>query len=202
MGKKIMEAHNKTNMVGLRFGKLSVIAATESEKNRARWVCQCDCGNKCVATGKTLREGKKQSCGCIKRAQSQEWIKTLCKRNELSFGEASCNHLYSIYRLNAKKRNFEYTITIDDFRTLTSKECYYCGELPQYAHDGVTCSTPYVYNGIDRVDNLIGYTLENCVTCCRICNWMKRTQSQSDFIEKCAKITQNINHKKLAEMTS
>lgn len=197
-----MEAHNKTNIVGNKYGRLLVIAATESEKNRARWVCQCDCGNKCVATGKTLREGKKQSCGCIKREQSKELVKTLHKQNELYYGEGSCNHLYSVYKHNALKRNLEYSITIDDFRNLTSSDCYYCGEKPQYAHDGVTCSTPYIYNGIDRVDNSIGYTLENCVTCCRICNWMKRTQSQSDFIEKCAKITQYINHKKLAEMTN
>jgi hypothetical protein len=197
-----MEAHNKTNMVGKRFGKLVIVASTESEKNRARWVCQCDCGNKCVATGKTLREGKKQSCGCIKREQSKELVKILHKNNELSYGEGSCNHLYSVYKWNAAKRKLEYSITIDDFKKLTSSNCYYCGEVPQYAHDGITCSTPYVYNGIDRVDNAIGYTLENCVTCCRICNWMKRTQSQSDFVHKCAKITEHMNHKKLAETSN
>lgn len=197
-----MEAQNKTNMVGSRFGKLVVIALTESEKNRARWVCQCDCGNKCVATGATLRQGKKKSCGCIKREQSKELVKILHKANELPYGVASCNHLYSVYKHNARKRDFEYSITIEDFIKLTSSECYYCGEMPQYTHNGVTCSTPYVYNGIDRVDNLKGYTIENCVTCCRTCNWMKRTQTQSDFIEKCAKITQYINHKKLAEMTN
>ena len=191
-----MEAHNKTNIVGKRFGKLLVTASTESKANRARWVCQCDCGNKCISTGKTLREGKKQSCGCIKREQSKELVKILHKSNELAFGEAACNHLYSVYKHNADKRNLLYTITIEDFRKLTSSSCYYCNDAPMYSHSGVTCSTPYVYNGVDRVDNTIGYVLENCVPCCRICNWMKRTQSQKDFVTKCAKITENMNHKK------
>lgn len=197
-----MEAHNKTNMVGKRFGKLVVIVATKSEKNRARWVCQCDCGVKCIATGKTLREGRKQSCGCIKREQSKELVKKLHKNNELSYGEASCNHLYSVYKHNALKRDLEYSLTIEDFKRLTSLNCYYCNDAPKYAHNGVTCSTPYIYNGIDRVNNSIGYTLDNSIPCCRTCNWMKRTQLQSDFIEKCAAITKNMNHKKLAEMTN
>jgi hypothetical protein len=195
-----MAAHNKTNMVGKRYGKLLVISSTESEKNRARWVCQCDCGNKCISTGKTLRDGKKQSCGCIKREQSKELVKILHKNNELSFGEAACNHLASIYRLNAEKRKFEYKLTIQEFKQLTSDICYYCGDSPRYSHNGVTCSTPYVYNGIDRVDNSIGYVLDNCVTCCRICNWMKRTQNKSDFIAKCEAIVNHMNRKKSAEM--
>jgi hypothetical protein len=197
-----MEAHNKTNMVGKRFGKLSVIASTESEKNRARWVCQCDCGSKCIATGKTLRQGKKQSCGCIKREQSRELVKILHKNNELSFGEGACNHLASIYKLGAEKRKFQYNLTIEEFRKLTSDICYYCGNLPAFSHNGVTCSTSYIYNGIDRVDNSIGYVIGNCVTCCRICNWMKRTQTQSDFIAKCESIVNHTNRKKLAEMTN
>lgn len=187
-------------MVGKRFGKLLVIASTESEKNRARWVCQCDCGSKCIATGKTLREGKKQSCGCIKRDQSKELVKVLHKNNELSFGEAACNHLYSVYKWNAEKRDLEYSITLDEFKKLTSDVCYYCNIEPYCAHNGVTCSTPYVYNGIDRVDNNIGYIFTNCVTCCKICNWMKRTQSQKDFVEKCEAITKNMNHKKSLEI--
>jgi hypothetical protein len=197
-----MGAHNKTNMVGKRFGKLLVIASTESEKNRARWVCQCDCGTKCIATGKTLRDGKKQSCGCIKREQSKELVKALHIKRTLPFGEGACNHLASIYRLNAEKRSLTYSLTIEQFRKLTSDSCYYCGDAPAYSHNGVTCSTPYMYNGVDRVDNSIGYTIENCVTCCRICNWMKRTQTQSDFIAKCESIVNHTNHKKKLEIVS
>lgn len=49
---------------------------------------------------------------------------------------------------------------------------------------------PYWYNGVDRVDNTKGYTLENCVTCCAEANYAKRALSYADFIKLCEDITQ------------
>jgi len=37
------------------------------------------------------------------------------------------------------------------------------------------------YNGIDRIDNTKDYTLDNCVPCCKNCNYAKRTLTQHDF---------------------
>ena len=42
---------------------------------------------------------------------------------------------------------------------------------------------PYVYNGVDRVDNERGYSLENCVPCCKFCNRMKRDLGKKEFLE-------------------
>ncbi|NGX26787.1 MAG: hypothetical protein K940chlam6_00712 [Chlamydiae bacterium] len=48
----------KKNLLGMKFGSLTVIQEAESNKDgRARWVCQCQCGEKRIATGKDL--GKK-----------------------------------------------------------------------------------------------------------------------------------------------
>ena len=40
----------------------------------------------------------------------------------------------------------------------------------------------FLYNGIDRKDNNIGYIIENCVSCCGICNRMKMDMSYDDFL--------------------
>ena len=40
----------------------------------------------------------------------------------------------------------------------------------------------YVYSGLDRVDNSIGYILENVVPCCVTCNSMKMAMSYNEFI--------------------
>ena len=40
----------------------------------------------------------------------------------------------------------------------------------------------FYYNGIDRKDNFLGYTLSNVVTCCKKCNFLKRDMSYIDFI--------------------
>lgn len=55
------------NLIGQRFGRLTVIERVENNKeNRACWLCQCDCGNQIVYPGSTLRRGRAQSCGCLK----------------------------------------------------------------------------------------------------------------------------------------
>ena len=58
----------KLNLIGERFGKLIVIKESEVRQyGLVTWECQCDCGNITLATTKNLRNGIKQSCGCLKR---------------------------------------------------------------------------------------------------------------------------------------
>jgi 5-methylcytosine-specific restriction endonuclease McrA len=37
------------------------------------------------------------------------------------------------------------------------------------------------HNGIDRKNNSLEYTLENCVPCCRQCNFAKQGLSEIEF---------------------
>jgi hypothetical protein len=39
----------------------------------------------------------------------------------------------------------------------------------------------YIYNGVDRVNNSLGYTKDNCKPCCKMCNKMKGTMSLEEF---------------------
>jgi hypothetical protein len=61
---------------------------------------------------------------------------------------------------------------------LFKKECYYCGEK-NYAciNDYIDDKCKSKFCGIDRMDNNIGYTIDNCVPCCIICNMMKGNKS-------------------------
>jgi hypothetical protein len=191
----------KTNLVGERFGRLTVIAPTESKHNRARWVCSCDCGKQCIATGKSLRSGKKQSCNCLRSDVSRQKAAILSANNTLPDGEASFNLLYATYRWHANKRRLLFELTKDDFRILTSGDCFYCGKSPAQVFAGASCKTAYMYNGVDRKINEVGYTLENSVSCCGVCNDMKRTRTVGDFLRACYAIVDHYNRKKSAEMT-
>lgn len=70
MAKRIKEE----DMVGKRFGRLTVLRATTKEDlikynkplNRRQWLCKCDCGNECVVTTGNLN-GTTTSCGCYKK---------------------------------------------------------------------------------------------------------------------------------------
>ena len=51
--------------------------------------------------------------------------------------------------------------------TLQKQKCHYCGNAAP--------------NGIDRVNNEIGYKLDNCKPCCKHCNYVKGDLSIEDF---------------------
>lgn len=54
------------DLVGKRFGKLTVIRRTENNASgSAQWVCRCDCGREKIATTSILNSGHQMSCGCI-----------------------------------------------------------------------------------------------------------------------------------------
>ena len=46
----------------------------------------------------------------------------------------------------------------------------------------------YIYNGVDRKDNNLGYTIDNCVPCCHRCNSMKSNLSYQNFIQHISNI--------------
>lgn len=65
-----------TNLIdetGNKYGLLTVIKRVENDNNKkARWLCECDCGNKAVVNGGNLRSLQTCSCGCLTVKQSRE----------------------------------------------------------------------------------------------------------------------------------
>jgi len=71
-------------------------------------------------------------------------------------------------------------LTPEQFKALILRDCFYCGVEPLQ-----TIKFPYetlFYNGIDRVDSNLGYVPENCVPCCKFCNYAKHNRSKEDFL--------------------
>ena len=66
-----------TNLVGLKFGNLTVIARfpineISSKSVKAKWICDCDCGEKAIARTDHLKSGNTISCGCVKKSRGQK----------------------------------------------------------------------------------------------------------------------------------
>lgn len=55
------------DMLGQKYGRLTVVSRAPNEGNRATWNCLCDCGNKVTLIGKKLRNGHTKSCGCYRK---------------------------------------------------------------------------------------------------------------------------------------
>ncbi len=56
------------NLTGMRFGRWTVLGRSKEndQYGNARWNCRCDCGTEAVITGRLLRRGESQSCGCVR----------------------------------------------------------------------------------------------------------------------------------------
>lgn len=126
------------------------------------------------------------------------WLKgsldssTFIKRTKhmLSFSRGTNNDLYPecfpdstcvsylSYKSRADKKELEFSITREDYKKITEQECYLCGKQSNETHT----------NGIDRLDNTIGYIMDNCRACCRECNHMKNNFALEDLFGKMEKI--------------
>jgi len=162
---------NFKDLTGRKFGKLTVIERVyPNGKNwRARWACQCDCGNEIILPSNNLLNSHTKSCGCLKT---------------LPIGIAAMNSLIASYKYEAKKRGYDWNLTKKQFKKITQQNCYYCGIRPNQSclSKNPQCNGDYIHNGIDRVDNTKGYTIDNVVPCCGICNMAKGKQTQEEFL--------------------
>lgn len=59
-------AYNRADLVGQRFGRLTVAAYLYTRAKRAYWLTLCDCWRTKVASGASLQGKKVSSCGCFR----------------------------------------------------------------------------------------------------------------------------------------
>lgn len=64
------------DLTGQRFGRLVCIRPYEEKdiRGNTQWVCQCDCGNTCIAALHQLRAGYKKSCGCLSHPPLKDYV--------------------------------------------------------------------------------------------------------------------------------
>lgn len=171
------------DLTGKRFGLLTVIQKTESrtygKTKKRRWICLCDCGSKSEKDTGSLTSGRHVSCGCQKiRAASENSRKS---RYKVRKETASFNVMKGSYKRGAAIRGVEWALSDEDTKKLFNGNCFYCGSVP--SNNYKTTYYNMKYSGIDRIDNTLGYTVSNTVSCCKICNHAKHTMSQNNFID-------------------
>ena len=156
-------------IVGKRVGRLVVIkrAGTRRDKSGRAfsvWLCKCDCGNEKEVQRSSLTRGSTKSCGC--------WLNEIQQFGSLIKPyQALYNKLMST--MARRKRKFtEPAMMYEEFLEFTkTSECHYCAATIKWsAHAIIRNGSGY---NLDRKDNEIGYTKDNCVACCKRCNWAK-----------------------------
>ena len=132
------------------------------------------------------------SCSCSK------WVSNHAEetgRKPIPNNGAHVNELYNHYKRSAKQRNLEFALTKEQARKLFEGDCFYCGQNPQARPTSQNLHGTYSWNGIDRVDNSKGYTVDNTVSCCKVCNFAKRDSTKEEFVEWIKRAYKHITEK-------
>ena len=73
VAKKELNKNRVVDETGKTYGYLTVIQRGENSSNgKARWICQCKCGNIIQVDGYDLRSGHTKSCGCYQKEQTSK----------------------------------------------------------------------------------------------------------------------------------
>lgn len=151
------------------------------DNNHRLWHVECkNCGIQATKNKyETIRSGGCRNCSLLQK------------------GYAGLNNLLVTYKNNAKKYKREFSFDIEQFREITSAVCHYCGSPPAKTF---ACNKgrnkksrwgDYTFNGIDRLDNSLGYTPHNCVPCCHVCNRAKNNMKVVEFVKYITRIHEN-----------
>lgn len=155
--KRIGEKHNRLTII-------SVDGFTEGKPRYRIGTVRCECNTEFPVRLSDVVSGNTTSCGCARRKHPNKAIM----------------RMYSSYSSNAKARGYTFNLNHEEFLSLVESSCHYCGIEPSnlLTYKGES----HLTNGIDRVDNDLGYDAGNSVPCCSICNQAKHTLSYDDFI--------------------
>jgi hypothetical protein len=186
--------------IGDVFGDLivtdnkSISVIEPSGRKRRSVLCKCKCGKELlVRVDGLFSNSKKQSrksCGCTKSFVNG--INAQSRRNP----ESVYRYIYDQYQSSAKSRNINFNLTKKEHLEIVKQNCHYCGSEPEikqpHRGKGRYVGVPVPYNGIDRIDSNVGYEIDNCVSCCTKCNYMKSDMDVSIFTEHILKISNHL----------
>jgi hypothetical protein len=176
---------NTKNLINQKFEKLTVIEYVGKQDRREGvfWNCLCECGNKVIVHRKELSNGDSKSCGCIK-------VQTNYNNHWEGYEELS-KDFYSSIKRNAKSRNIEFNISIEEIWNLFIKQNKKCAlsniniELTRNAKKKRSTAS------LDRIDSNKPYVIDNIQWVHKTVNIMKNTLSNEEFINMCKLISNN-----------
>ncbi len=183
------------DLVGKKFGKLSVLGFSHKTSKHSYWLCKCDCGKEKTIRSGNLTGNHTKSCGCGDHDRKSQLALRLKKANTKDPEQVANNQTYNYYRVGARQRHLDFELTRLDVTNLIHTACHYCGDPPnnncQVIREGG--NIPIKIGGIDRLDNSKGYILNNCVPCCYTCNKAKSMLSILQFRQWIIKVHNRIN---------
>lgn len=169
--------------VGTEVNELKIIGYFvdgDGKNRRPRFRCLCVCGKIFEPRAEAIKNGSTKSCGC-------KTSELLIAAHTLENNAAIINRIYYNYKQTAARKEIDFNLSLEEFVPFISLNCVYCGRPPQLSvfsgsEKYKRKEKQFAYNGIDRINNDIGYEIDNCITCCSNCNRAKSDLPLEDFL--------------------
>jgi len=139
------EAIKKSDLIGQKFGKLTVLKRAKTSLGKTAWECKCECGKKTKVPSGYLKATQAPSCGCLRK--KYDGIPMKLRIVYTNMKQRCFNKNLPIYKYYGAKG-----ITIDE-SWLKDNMLFLKWALKKGWKEGLE---------IDRRDNYGNYTPQNC----------------------------------------
>ena len=130
--------------------------------------CWCECGVFLKVNKEDLVSGKKVNCGSSNHSPRKgRKFGKIKKTEDYVYINKRIKSRYNLLLHGRKNGKCDIHLSLSEYQTLAqNKYCHYCGEIIEWLGK----SNAYY---LDRKDNNVGYSFDNCVVCCSRCNMAK-----------------------------
>jgi hypothetical protein len=153
----------KLEVIGKTFNYVTVVADAGERKGRAPlYVCRCVCGSEFLSTGPAVASGNKKSCGCKrgaaqvgrKRPEMAERNKMMAKHGDY---QSKTYHVWNHMHQRCSNPNSKH------YHRYGGRGIRVCDRWKDYTNFLADMGPVPDGMSIERLDNELGYSPENCV---------------------------------------
>jgi hypothetical protein len=139
------------DLTGQKFGKVTAITKVPTPKNSstrsARWLCRCDCGKEFVTISNSIVSGRTKTCGCS------------AGQHQITHGKTKTPEFKLWLAIKERCGNPNHKA----YTNYGGRGIFICDRWLNFQnfYDDM-CPRPAKNLQLDRIDNNIGYSKENC----------------------------------------
>lgn len=155
---------NVKNISGKKINDWFVISENGRSKNGSvLFLCECECGNRRTVEGRSIRSGTSTNCGCKRRQHAAERSRAACTKHG-----GKSERLYGVWRGmkdRCKNPNSRFYSRYGGRGILVCDEwdSSYAKFREWALENGYDPTLPRGACTLERTDNNLGYSPENCI---------------------------------------
>lgn len=172
------------DLIGKKFGELTIFDRAKKIKRSVYWKCRCDCGNEIQSTTGNLLSGNTTSCGCKKSRKGEEHPAWRGK------GQISGRYWHML-KGNSLSRGIFFNLTIDYIWELLVSQNHKCALS---GRDIIIAADSSQTASLDRIDSSKGYIVGNLQWLHKDVNRAKNVMPQTDFVKMCQNVVANLKN--------